>query len=183
MPLFLLLALILALAAPAPARAADPPTAQEVRALQYALSRIRRYPPGPVDGIIGPRTRAAVSAYAGSRPLEDAFWTVAAHLETLVWWSGAWSAEAEAAAAAVLAPAAVPQRRADRMLWVGTDRRHAACVRLATRDGLRWLHIPLREVLVAPAPGKPARVTLSPAPPSPVPARTSDLWCALGYVP
>ncbi len=60
-------ALLLALLAAAPARA-DGPTRDQVFAAQEMLT-VLGYDPGPIDGYIGPQTRAAVAAFQDDRGL------------------------------------------------------------------------------------------------------------------
>ena len=60
---------------PAPAAADDaehpspgPPGPERIRAVQRALARLG-YPPGPADGLMGPRTHAAIRAYQAAAGL------------------------------------------------------------------------------------------------------------------
>lgn len=164
---------------PAAAQSAD-----EVRAVQFALDNIPRYRPGPVDGIVGPRTSGALDRYTASRPLDGAFWSVAAHLGALVWWQRPWSDEAQMAVDLALArmtasgkPPRVKQPKLFQM-----DGAAAACVQVSVKGGIRWLHLPLQAVTRL-APDGTARPGWRARAPSAVPQRTADLWCSLGFIP
>lgn len=161
------------------------PSADEVRAVQYALSLVRRYHPGPVDGLPGPLTQGAVGTYAFPRPLEADFWTVAAHLATLAWWRAEWSPVIEGAVQTALATATgrtVPPFIRERRAWITSDGT-AACVRIRARDGDLWVHFTLEHAQVAPRGGGKPRWVLRARGPSAVSKDASRLWCALGYVP
>lgn len=161
------------------------PSADEVRAVQYALSIVRRYHPGPVDGLPGPLTYGAVDTYAYPRPLESEFWTVAAHLKSLVWWRIRWTPEIDTAVKEAIVLANGGRRSSlirERVVWQTTDGT-AACARVRTREGDRWLHFTLKQVLEVPRGGGQPRSVLRARGPAAIPRATSALWCALGYVP
>ena len=68
---------------PAPSATLDRPSEAQVRAAQQALARLGFYP-GPIDGIFGPKTRAAVTKYqtdVGLPPDGEVSPELVAHLE------------------------------------------------------------------------------------------------------
>lgn len=164
--------------------AAPAQTADEVRALQFALSHVPRYRPGPVDGIAGPQTEGAVDTYAGSRPMEGEFWIVAAHVEDLVWWRSDWTPEIERAVSETLVRAVrsgpVPKIRERRAFVI--EPRGGACIRIGRGSNARWLHFSLVRTRIVSVPGAQPVPGWAASGPAPIAPEAAELWCRLGFI-